>query len=524
MSASFVAKTISPSGGRLGFLLAMLVISWFAGLALATPFDHDESQYVAGALFSTKMLIFRDFLYLQPPLHAWAYAPVAWAFPTTMVIAMRLVTAMTALGTLAALWAAQRRAGVSRSSAIIATLLIAATAAFQFTASVVRNDMLPTLLSSLALLLVMAALRSGRRLHWVGAGLLFGLAIATKLNFAPLGLAVGLFAIANRGRCGLRAAMMLAAGALIGTLPMLAIGAAAPEAFVYGVLQYGAVAPHAWYAANGAGDELSLLEKLADLLKYLVRGPALMALLLLALHGLANRRRPPSPERKLPEHSLIVWMIVGALIGAALPTPTQVQYLMPVLVPLALALGYLLDDAHRWSPTWRYALLGLLGLAAIPSLWGAARDMTVMLRDGSAVIAATRDARWAGDRVRAMTGDDEILTLSPHMVADSGLTIDPRLATGPFVYRTGWTLDPDRARLLHTLTPATIPDLNRDRPDAILVGYEAGTRNLPLRPDDMLTAYAVRNGYRMLTMPDGIGRLFVWKNLRSDHDQRLEHP
>ncbi|MDE0947494.1 MAG: glycosyltransferase family 39 protein, partial [Sphingobium sp.] len=264
MSASFVAKTISPSGGRLGILLAMLVISWFAGLALATPFDHDESQYVAGALFSTKMLIFRDFLYLQPPLHAWAYAPVAWAFPTTMVIAMRLVTAMTALGTLAALWAAQRRAGVSRSSATIATLLIATTAAFQFTASVVRNDMLPTLLSSLALLLVMAALRSDRLLYWLGAGLLFGLAIATKLNFAPLGLAVGLFAIANRGRCGLPAAMMLAAGALIGTLPMLLIGAAAPEAFIYGVLHYGAVAPHAWYAANGASDELSLLEKLAD--------------------------------------------------------------------------------------------------------------------------------------------------------------------------------------------------------------------------------------------------------------------
>ncbi|MCI4589403.1 glycosyltransferase family 39 protein [Sphingobium sp. BYY-5] len=485
-------------------ILALALTVWFGLTAIATPFDHDESQYVAGAYFGGQLLIFRDFLYLQPPLHSWVYAPLASLFPGDMVLAMRLATAATALCTLSILWVAQRIAGISRGSAAIATLLVAATAAFQFTGSVVRNDMLPTLLSSSGLLISLLALRHGTPRYWFAAGSLFGLAIATKLNFAPLGLMAGLFVIGTGGRCGFRAACWLAAGAAAGMAPMLIVWALAPDAFLYGVFTYGATAPHAWYAANGAFDELSTLEKLTDLLKYLWKGSALAALILLSANWITTRQRIRSPGRRLA-----IWMTGGALIGAALPTPSQVQYVMPLLPPLALALGYLLDDARRWSFAQRRVLLGFLCLATIPGMLTAVRHVGAMMHKGSPVLEADAAARWAGAQVRAMGHGGDVVTLSPHMILGSGLALDPRFATGAFAYRTGWTMPPRFARHIHAMTPETLSDLDHAPPAAILTGYEAGTRKLPLRPDDGLVAYAQRRGYRMTVMPDGVGRLYV---------------
>ena len=488
----------------LAALVAIALILWFALISIATPFDHDESQYVAGAHLSTRLLIFRDFLYLQPPLHSWTYAPLAWLFPDHMVLAMRLATAATALCALVTLWVAQRIAGVSRDSAAIATLLIAATAAFQFTGAVVRNDMLPTLLSSMGMLVSLLALRHCNTRYWFAAGSLFGLAIATKLNFAPLGLMTGLFVISAGGRCGIRAACWLAAGAALGMAPMLLAWMVAPNAFFYGVLTFGATAPHAWYAANGAFDELETIEKLTDLLKYLWKGPALIALLLLTANWIVTRDRVRSPGRRLA-----IWMTLGALIGAALPTPSQVQYVMPLLPPLALALGYLLDDARSWTFGPRQALLGLLSLSAIPGMLAATRHVTAMMRNGSPVLEAEAAAHWAGDAVRAAGQGDSVATLSPHMILDSGLNLDPRFAAGPFAYRTGWTMGPVLARQVHAMIPATLRDMDRNPPAAILTGYEGGTRKLPMRPDDSLIAYARARGYRMAMMPDGIGRLYL---------------
>ncbi|WP_372859519.1 ArnT family glycosyltransferase [Sphingobium lactosutens] len=502
-------SVLAPARGRavpiaIVIVVAMALTIWFGLTAIATPFDHDESQYVAGAYFSSHLLVFRDFLYLQPPLHSWAYAPLAWLFPGHMVLAMRLATAATGLCTLLALGMAQRIAGISRGNAVVATLLVAATASFQFTGSVVRNDMLPTLLSSMGLVASLLALRHCTPRYWLAAGSLFGLAIATKLNFAPLGLMTGLFVISTGGRGGVRGGCWLAAGAALGLAPMLVVWVLAPDAFLYGVLTYGATAPHAWYAANGAFDELSSVEKLTDLLKYLWKGPALAALILLVANWIATRRQVRSPGRRLA-----IWMTGGALIGAALPTPSQVQYVMPLLPPMALALGYLFDDARCWTASRRHMLVAFLCLSVIPGLLPAIRHVGSMMRNGSPVLEAEGAAHWAGMKVRALGGGDDVATLSPHMILGSGLKLDPRFAPGPFAYRTGWTIGPRLARQVHVIIPATLRDLDRDPPDAILTGYEAGTRKLPMRPDDGLVDYARRRGYRTLEMPDGIGRLYL---------------
>ncbi len=484
--------------------LAVIAATWFALAALATPFDHDESQYIAGAYFSAHMLIFRDFLYLQPPLHAWTFAPLVWLFPSHMVVAMRLATGGAAAAAVLLLWASQRVAGISRGSALIATLAITGTAAFQFTGSVVRNDMLPTLLVATGMLALLQALRRERQIWFLFAGACFGLAIASKLNFIPIGVAAGLFLLLKMRHDRIGSALRFATGGLAGATPMILAWAISPEAFIYGVVSFAATGPFQWYAANGAAHELSILEKLGDLLKYLWRGPALVGLLLLAGQAWMERRRERSQEK-----ALALWLIAGGLIGAALPTPSQVQYVMPLLPPLALGMGLLLDDVGRWRHGARAAVAALLGISALFGSLPAIRHVRTMVRNGSPMLAASADARWAGAQVRSLTGDDKVASLSPQYLADSGLAIDRRFAAGPFVYRTGWTLDESQARRLHVMTPALLADMDREPPAAILAGYEMGIRKLPLRPDDSLIAYARARGYRMIIMPDGVGRLYV---------------
>ena len=485
-------------------LLAGALVLWFACVALATPFDHDESQYVAGAMLSGHLTIFRDFLYLQPPLHAWTYAPLAWLFPHDVLPAMRLATAASALGVLWCLWAAQRIAGISRDSAIVALLLMASTAAFQFTAGVVRNDMLPTLLLSVGTMLCLRALRDRRRSLWLAAGLCLGLAMSAKLNFVPVGAAVGLFLLRTDRRSSRSDAAWLTAGALAGLFPLFAGWAAAPQAFFYGVVTYGATAPHAWYALNGAGIELTPLGKAAQLLLALAKGPALIALLLVGCATLMARGRPEAAGRQMA-----LWMVAGAIAGAALPTPAQLQYVMPLIPPLALALGYVLDDARRWSGRRRHILLGLLSIGVVPGLLLPVRDMAAMAAQGSPVLEAGAGALWAGRIVGQQARGDSVATLSPHMIAGSGLRLDPRFAAGPFVYRTGWTIPVARARRLHVMTPATLADMDASPPAAILTGYERGTRTLPIAPDAGLIAYARRHGYRAWPMADGVGTLYI---------------
>lgn len=489
--------------------MAVLACLWFGLVALATPFDHDESQYIAGAYFSARLLIYRDFLYLQPPLHSWLFAPLALAFPAQTVVAMRLATAACALGTLCLLFAAQRVAGISRWSALIAAGLMGATAAFQFTGGVVRNDMLPTLLATTGMWAMLSALTMRKRSFWFIGGLCFGLAITAKLNFIPLGAAAGGFVLLDRRRHGWRPAIGFALGGVSGILPAILAWAMAPAAFLYGVITYGATGPFAWYMANGAGDELALGEKLGDLAKYLWRGPSLVALVMLAGHGWMRGAHAIEPERRLA-----LWLIGGGLVGAALPTPSQLQYIMPLLPPLGLALGHMLDDARRWRDIAFAAMALVLGLAALPGLLPTGRHVIAMARHGSPVLAAAANARWAGAQVRALTGDDEVVSLSPQQLVDGGLAMDRRFAAGPFVYRTGWTMDKGDARQMNAMIPATLGDLDRDPPEAILVGYEKGTRKLPLRPDDSLIAYARKRAYRMLIMPDGVGRLYVRTALR----------
>ncbi|SFR96539.1 ArnT family glycosyltransferase [Sphingomonas jatrophae] len=482
---------------RSAIAVVVLAAAWILLQSLAQKPDHDESQYVAGAVLALQGMPFRDFMLLQPPLHAWLLAPLAWAWPTDMFIAMRLATGLLALATLAIVYRTQRAIAVQGEAAFASTLLMGCCASFQFCAGVVRNDMAAVLLMSLGIWAMVLKTQDwdGRSLV---AGLAFGLAVATKLSIAPVAAAAGLHLLLDR-RERPRALPMFAVGSAIGLAPAAFAFVLAPEAFRWGVFTFAATAPFDWYGRIGAADELTMAEKASDLVGYMLVGPALIVLLLVACW--AHR----TGAVRAGQGRLLILLILGGIAGAALPTPTHKQYLLPILPPLFMALGLVLADGRRaavWQPLMLVsALIGLAPAAVGFALAGAA---------GLPALAVDDTGDWVGSVMRARGSAGVVASLSPERAADSGFPLDPRFATGPFVFRSGALLSHQRARRLALPTPRSLEAILRAHPPAaILVGYERVQRREERALDLQMAAVARRMAWRPVRLPDGQGTLWL---------------
>ncbi len=499
MTRSLAARALPPAAFALMFAL-------FAACAGVASINHDESQYVAAAVLTASgSLVFRDFLSLQPPLHAWLFAPVALAWPEHVFVAMRLATAALAAATVMLVHGATRALGTPSRPALAAAILFGCCDSVQFAAGIVRNDMLPAALAAAALWLAARALRTGGRAAWLAAGIALGLAASTKLSYAPFGAAgIGFLLWSAPDR---RALAPFAGGLALGLLPVALCFAVAPAAFVFGVVTYGATAPFRWYAAIGQAAELGLGQKALDLLVALLSGAGLVALGLVAAAGWRAARRPGGRDRA---RLFLLAMLAAGAIGAALPTPTHRQYLLPLLVPLFVALGPVL--AMPRGPAERRRVVALLAIFGLGGLSGTLGHVAgyVAGGDGLPALVAERDAGWIGARLAARGARGAIATFSPERVVDAGLAIDPRFATGPFVFRSGALLGADAATALDVLIPANLAaGLDRVPPAAILTGYESRRRNGVIPPDAYLDGYARARGYARMMLPDGIGRLLI---------------
>ncbi|MGF7147806.1 4-amino-4-deoxy-L-arabinose transferase-like glycosyltransferase [Sphingomonas zeicaulis] len=479
-----------------------ILIVWIGLRALVAPVNHDESQYVAAAVLASEHLIFRDFLSLQPPLHAWLMAPVAIPGGTTLV-ALRLADAALGVGALALLHAGLTAAGVSRRFAIAMLFLAAACQPFQFAASVVRNDILPMALLAGALAAGLVGCRRPDWRWWTLAGLLLGLAGSTKLSYGPPLAIAGLFLCwqAVRGRIAFAIILAFAIGGVVGLLPLLAGFLAQPQVFVYGTLEFGAEAPFDWYRANGLNHRLGLAGKLLDMIRYAALGPMLVAFLALILFAFDGHRAEATDLRR----SWLYWMLAAGLIAAALPTPMQRQYLLPMLPPLFVLLGLAIEMRRQSRTKGRQTVVALLGLSFASGL---VADGIILARGRPSPIDIDRNARWMGKMLAG--ADGAIFTLSPEHAIASGRPIDPLSATGPFVLRSGTTIDRARALVFAVPTPETLPLLlDRCPPAAILTGYERGSRRFRIAPDEIVVRYALSRGYHPLAVPDGEGALYV---------------
>lgn len=495
---------------RLIFLGFAAVVLLLILRAIVGVVDHDEDQYLAGAVLAGDALMFRDFMHLQTPLQALLFAPVAAIFDGHVYLALRVANALVGAGLLGAVFFAQRLGGASSPAAFAATLLLFFCQSFQHSASVVRNDVVPAFFSALAIAAAVAAIGSARRAPplWALAGLLFGLATSSKVSHAFLAVGAGAYLLwlALRGQADRRRWLALAAfgaGGIAGLLPTLYYLAAAPGAFLWGVVEYGARAPFDWYRANGLGELLTLRAKVFGSLDALSQGPALLALAAVAVLTLRLRRRePPIP--------LLDVLLIAGLIGALLPTPTWTYYFMTLLPPLFIRLGLSLDGWAQLGRGWRLATLTALAISLVLAVDWRTRAALATPLDDTPIGRTHAAGRWIGATLRGLDAQGTIATLAPRVALDSGFPIDPRFATGVFVYRSGDLLPPADHDRFNTVGPASLAaSLDRRPPAAILVGYEGGTDRFDIRPDDGLRAYARSRGYLPMRGPDARVELYV---------------
>lgn len=430
----------------------VLLIGILVLLAMARPIDHDESQYVAAAVLAWGKLPYRDFAYLQTPLQPLLLAPFAAMAGVFAYPVLRLINAMLGAIAVVAIYGAAREGGAAPRPALAGAALFATCDIFLFSVSVARNDALPVAMLAGACWLIMRA-SNGR--GSIGGAALIGLllagAAAAKISYALPAAAYGLYTLVDRQH----RPVAIALGAAPMAVLVAWLWALAPGAFWFDVITFPAQAPIDWYASGPRATKLSMVAKLTDTLKFLALGPALLALWVVV------RQRG-----KLQRTRVLGALIVAGLIAALLPTPTWRQYLLPVLPPLFIGLA-MVWHARPPGSGQRVAaiILACAGLApSVEALIGASRSglpMTQAARESTTIAAALDSAGVTGP----------IATLSPQFVPGTGRPIDPRFATGPFLYRSRALLDAAQARRWQMIT-SDRGLLITPPPAALLIGGE----------------------------------------------------
>ena len=445
--------------------LALCAVGIMAALALRTPLNHDEGQYVAAAdLVARGLLPYRDFPYLQTPLQPLLLAPIALMASGWTLVALRLVNALCAalaillIGRTASALARDERAGA------LAMLLALVADPVLFAGTLARNDALPLLLLAGALeraVAVRGALSPGRLF---AIGLLSAAAASAKINYAfPAAAICAQVLWRVREPSHRRAMLALLAGASVGALPTLGLALLAPRAFVFQVYTFNTVAAGAWAAVKGQSWRLSAPVRIAEWTAGMIQGP----LLAMLVAGVAIRRMegrlgaPPQPPIALGP------VVAAATLATLLPTPSLRQYLIPLaapLIPWFVALAW--PKRNRLRSRRAVLLIGILA-----SL-GVARSVQALVHPagGEAPLRVEREAHLIG-RLARRSGATRLATLEPVHAVDSGIDLDPRFATGQFLFRAG-DLPACADPALCPITTASIGRLRERPPGAILTGTQ----------------------------------------------------
>ena len=480
----------------------LLVLAVLLGIAAFRPIDHDEGQYVAAVALMRSGLPFRDFAYLQTPLQPLIFAPLAWLCEGWLFLALRAVNALCAAGAASLLFRALCREGGSSRNAGIATIALVTCHAFLFAATVARNDALPLLLHMAGLALLLNAFGHARRpLSHMLAGLLLGAAASAKISYGLPAAAIGLFALLNMRRVGPMNVLALAAGGMVGGLPTLILWGIAPDAAWFGIIDYSLKAPLEWQMLNQRAYMVETPLSAVRLLRFLAQGPALFALIMIGMSRLQHGKSSMA-------EGLLNFVILAGLVAAWLPRPIYAQYLVPLLPALFLRFGLMLDDP-RWSRPAITAILILCMGAGVAET--AIRMAPNVASADSPILSATMDAHAIGRIVRAAGVTGPIVSLTPERVADSGISLDPRFAAGPFLFRTRNLLTPAQRAAFHVLNgDSVVEGLTRHPPAAIVTGQESAPS--PASPHGLespLIAWAKAQGYSATTLPSGAVTLYL---------------
>ena len=458
--------------------------------------NHDEHQFIApGALLSRHGLLpFRDYPIFHLQNLSFVYAALD-RLSSHFILATKSFSVLcaTMVATLIAGVCARHQNGRWRFGlpAILLVMLFC-DPLFACTSGKTWNHDFPTLWTVAALVCMVET--QARESLWLAAlaGLAIGMAIGTRLTFAPvvIPLCLAPFVFPMPWSRRLRFALTAALGAGIALLPTLWLWALSPDQFVFDNLQF----PRLRLLDpmdTRVHKTITFWRKVRFFFKEVVFSswPIFVAYALSSFRAIGQSLRAPS----LSFGSLLVAATLPfVLVGCFAPSRYQYQHYFAFIPLMALGAAYGSKELVANGATIRYALLILLAVFSIMlNIHGTEKG-------GYAWIGELgRPAKWfpmrahlLGQKMHGIVPAGKVLTLAPAWPIEAGLDIYPEFANGPFAWRSAHLLEATKRAQFRIIAPEDLDDfLARDPPSAILTGFETDELEKPLRH------YAERNGY-----------------------------
>ena len=482
-------------------LLAIVLLLFVR--AMARELNHDEHQFVAPPVLLLRdgLLPYRDYPCFHMPNLVLVYAAI---FATTprLLLAARCFNAFCAALLLLLIFAiaARRFRAMQEMRWMIAlwfVLLLSLNPFFRFTAGRAWNHDLAVLTSVAAFAAVLHAEKSKQGRLWIGAsGVLLGIAIGTRLSFAPLlapfAALVLLFPVRGLRRISCLTSLTIGLG--IALLPTALLFFVAPSQFLFGNFTYNSILNPLYHQSTVPG-EFALLKKLAFPMQELLKSPCDLAL---AVGFIYFALRPwwRAGWRNIAGHRETValgFILPFLLLGSLAATPSHRQYYYP-LVPFLL-LGNIYGIAREGE--WRARTSWLIAATLFASLLETIPDLPYTQ-------TILQPAQWPvftvhtkAEQIREFLVEGRVLTLAPIFPLEANLQVYPELASGPFAWRTAAFVDKRIQSGYHLLGPTNLEQfLQSDPPVAILTGFEHHEIELPL------VTYAKAHRYVRYPLPE----------------------
>ncbi len=489
-----VERTEAATSLLVRIALTALSVVLLAGVALRImnyDLRRDEQLYVPPMQLLEDQRLYQDFFYNHPPGSAWFFYAIKQISGSDHLL-MSGRFGVLAAWILFAVAIGLLSYAITRSGLIswcIVALSLANDLFLSQTGMTATNNLLPLPFSFLGLGLFIIGVRHrrSRPLLILLSGICLSIAVVFKLNavaFIPMVALGALFLprLETFAQRLVRVVLPLAAGGLIGGLPILIYLAKDPARFLAHVMSYH-LGPHAQYSQSAAATEEGVAATLGAKLmlanEVWLAGAAAVSLAALLAIVLTYRRDSAYLGRgrwMLPSGAgiLVLGTLALCLVLSFVPTPAFPQYFAPPLVclPIALALFYgcLGPDARQnVQPAILAATMVVLVIAA-PRL---AQNVGSILHPNRMTVMRTHQAgEQIAEQIAAAGVTGKVATLAPIYPLEGGSEVYPELATGPFAYRTADITSPELAKYYRMVSPTRIGALfDADPPAAILVGF-----------------------------------------------------
>jgi Dolichyl-phosphate-mannose-protein mannosyltransferase len=476
--------------------------------AVGSGVNHDEHQFIApGVLLAREGLLpYRDYALFHLPNLVFVYALLD-RITFQPFLAARIFNAACAWVLVALIfgWSFKRLTNFGRwrcLAAVIPVLLLIGSPLFFTSSCKTWNHDLPVLLTMCAFVLQLHATRHTSVNATCGAGLLLGLAIGTRLTFAPLAapFVIALWFSAPERRLIL--SLCFAGAVAIALLPTLVMAFAWLDQFFFGNFEFPRLRlldP----TDERAHKTIVWWRKLRFFFKEIVRSNwavfGALAILIVPWMRRGSRNR---------QHEVVTWLLVlpFVLIGCFAPTRYQTQHfylVLPFLV-IAIVAGVGSLDLARRRDRLVLATVSIVSAMTIIAHADAYRNVTKLNAPGE---WKTNEVRQLGEQLKHLAGSGRILTLAPIYPLEGGLQIYREFVTGPFGWRLAHLATAEQRRASRLVAPWELAlVLANDQPAAILTGFEKA------KLEEALIHYARTHGF----YPTPLGaKGTVWLKQRS---------